>query len=309
MRFGSAIALICGLWVGAECGLAGDLPPPAQTPAPAPISIDPNGFEIGGLSGIELSDDGARFTALSDRSFLIDGVILRDATGRMTGAQVLNRRAIALPNGQVARQGALDAEGIADGPAGQRVLSFEGQADFLLYTPDDQNGDTPSGKITAIPQPPQRHKLHHNALYEAVAMDADGAIYTLPERSGHLARPFPIWRYADGAWAQIRSLPRRDLYMPVGADFAPDGRFFLLERRFDIGFAIRIRQIDLNDPKDPGQIVYASESFPASNFEGLSAWQDTNGATRLTLVSDNNFLPFLPSSLMEIVLAKSELSQ
>jgi hypothetical protein len=303
MRFGSAIALICGLWVCAECVAAADLPAPV--PAPAPISIDPNGHEIGGLSGIELSDDGARFTALSDRSFLIDGVILRDATGRMTGARVLNRRAIALPNGQVARQGALDAEGIADGPAGQRVLSFEGQADFLLYTPDD----TPEGKITPIPQPPQRHKLHHNALYEAVAIDAEGAIYTLPERSGHLARPFPIWRYDDGAWTQIRTLPRRDLYMPVGADFAPDGLFFLLERRFDIGFAIRIRQIDLNDPKDPGQIVYATESFPASNFEGLSAWQDSNGATRLTLVSDNNFLAFLPSSLMEIMLAKTKPNQ
>jgi hypothetical protein len=35
------------------------------------------------------------------------------------------------------------------------------------------------------------------------------------------------------------------------------------------------------------------------NLEGISVWQDVSGQTHLTLVSDDNFLPFQNTQIIE----------
>jgi murein endopeptidase len=42
---------------------------------------------LGGMSGIEVSPDGARFVAISDRGAITRGRVLRDAAGRITGLE------------------------------------------------------------------------------------------------------------------------------------------------------------------------------------------------------------------------------
>jgi hypothetical protein len=39
------------------------------------------------------------------------------------------------------------------------------------------------------------------------------------------------------------------------------------------------------------------------NLEGLAVWRDTDGLLRLTMVSDDNFLSFLPGEIVEYVLS------
>ena len=124
-----------------------------------------------------------------------------------------------------------------------------------------------------------------------MAIAADGTLYTLPERSGILSTPFPIFRFKDDVWDQPFSLPRRGFFLAVGADIGPDGRLYLLEREFHglSGFASRVRRFTI------GQTALTDEetvmqSLPGQhdNLEGLSVWRDPQGALRLTMISDDN---------------------
>ncbi|WP_043744041.1 esterase-like activity of phytase family protein [Pseudooceanicola atlanticus] len=267
---------------------------PTGASAQEPVRLSLNGHDVGGLSGVEITEDGLHFVAVSDRGLLVRGDLIREG-GRLTGARVTSSGDLVGPEGPI-RPASVDSEGIAIAPDGRMILSFEGDENVWIVPPE--------GSPTRLPAPPDPNELHENSRYEAVAVTDDGRILTLPERSGHKARPFPIWLHNGTRWTRLRNLPRRDDFLPVGADFAPDGTFYLLERKFDFAFFARIRRFDIFDPEDEGEVVYTSPTGSTLNYEGLSAWTDAAGNTRLTLVSDNNFFSFVPTSLLEISLAR-----
>ena len=93
--------------------------------------------------------------------------------------------------------------------------------------------------------------------------------------------------------------------MPVGADFGPDGRFFLLERAFlgAWGFRSRVRVFDIVED----QIVHESVAFETTtsehdNLEGISVWMDSTGQLRMTMVSDDNFFLLQQTKIVEYAL-------
>jgi hypothetical protein len=140
---------------------------------------------------------------------------------------------------------------------------------------------------------------------EALAIDGAGRLYTLPERSGRMERPFPVYRY-DGAWTQPFDLPRDGDFLPVGADFGPDGRFYLLERDFRgvFGFFARVSRFEIGeDGPGPREVVLETIEPFQNNFEGIAVWQDSAGATRLTLLSDDNFTSILTTQFADYRLA------
>ncbi|MFV0299754.1 MAG: esterase-like activity of phytase family protein, partial [Paracoccus sp. (in: a-proteobacteria)] len=126
--------------------------------------------------------------------------------------------------------------------------------------------------------------------FEALAIAPDGTLLTLPERSGKLTRPFPVWRWRDGTWDQPFSVPRNGDWLAVGADIGPDGRFYLLERDFKglLGFRSRVRRFDLSETELTNERTLL-ESFPLQydNLEGISVWDD-GSEIRMTLISDDN---------------------
>lgn len=237
----------------------------------------------GGLSGLDLDADARGVTALLDTGLLIRGVLHRDAEGRPTGFRQWRLVPIEEPGDLDLGRRGLDAEGLAVRD-GETFVSFERiHAVWRI-------GET--GSVEArLPPHPAFASLQENASLEALAVDADGALYTLPERSGAWGRPFPVWRYADGTWARAFDLPRRGRFLPVGADFGPDGHLYLLERRFRLpyGFATRVRRFDV-----AGGAVASEETLLETavgthdNLEGLAVWRDDAGAIRLTMVSDDN---------------------
>ena len=140
-------------------------------------------------------------------------------------------------------------------------------------------------------------------------MDGDGVLYTLPERSGDLARPFPVFRYKNDKWDNELSIPRRDRFLPVGADFGPEGYFYLLERDFVwySGFASRIRRFHLTESGFADEQILLTTSYGVhDNLEGLSVWQDDEQVVHLTLVSDNNFNFLQTTEFVEYSLKESE---
>ncbi len=115
-----------------------------------------------------------------------------------------------------------------------------------------------------------------------------------------------LFRFRDGRWDVAGLLPMDGKFLPVGADFGPDGRLYLLERQFFGlgGFASRVRRVEL-----AADGVIADETLiqtpPGSfvNLEGIAVWRDAAGVLRLTMVSDDNFMAVLGTEVVEFRVA------
>lgn len=243
--------------------------------------------QAGGFSGLDLSEDGVAFTAISDRGTITSGRLIRDG-GRIIGIDAPPPHPLLDPSGQALPREQADSEGLALAPDGTLYVSFEGRHRVWAYT-----GDTarPLPAMNGFTTP------HPNAGPEALAIDPQGRLLTMPERSGGLTTPFPVWRF-DGQWTQPFTIPRRGGFLPVGADFGPDGRLYLLERSFSgFAFSSRVRAFTLSED-DIVSAVTVLETAPGQfdNLEGLSVWRDASGAIRLTMISDDNFNALLQST-------------
>lgn len=253
---------------------------------------------FGGWSGIELDDDGNGFVAITDRGYLTRGRFSRE-NGKMTG---LNHEAlVALKDrdGGTLGRYRTDSEGLAVTPDGTMYVSFEYEHRVWKYASTD---------ATPAPMPPHPDfaDMQLNSGLEALAIGPDGALYTLPERSGDLDRPFPVYRLRDGRWSQPFSIPRHGPYLPVAADFGPDGYFYLLERHLTgvFGFISRVRRFRIEgDTIGAEEVLLETQPGVHDNLEGISVWRDGDGAIRLTMVSDDNFKFFQRSEIVEYMLA------
>lgn len=251
--------------------------------------------EFGGLSGFELGDDGLSFTAISDRGTLYAGRLVRDAEGAVIAVETSGASPIPGPGGGPLRGGETDAEGLAVGPDGSLFISFEGL---------DRVGElaAPDGPMTWLPRPDAFRRLQTNSGLEALAIDTEGRLYTLPERSGRRGRPFPVWRWTGTDWEQAFTLPREGDFLPTGADFGPDGRLYLLERDFKglFGFRSRVSRFEIG-PDGPGrrELLLQTHGPWRDNLEGLAVWADVAGAIRLTMISDDNFNPLQRTEIVD----------
>ncbi len=251
---------------------------------------------FGGLSGIEVSQGGDVLVAVGDRGTLFTAVIERDNEGRITGlkwsegARLQTRQGVPLPPRM------RDAEGLVFEGDGTVLVSFEGQhrVDRYALTGVLIGSFAEAGNFT---------KLQSNSGLEALAKSLGGQVVAIPERSGAMGRPFPIYEFDGEGWRQEKSVPRRGAFLPVGADFGPDGALYLLERDyFFSGFRSRVRRFSWSE----GQLADETELlvtrfWQRDNLEGISVWSDVNGQTRLTLISDDNFNALQKSELVEYV--------
>ncbi|MGB8812220.1 MAG: esterase-like activity of phytase family protein [Paracoccaceae bacterium] len=250
---------------------------------------------LGGMSGIEIAADGNRFAAISDRGAWTMGRLTRNADGLIIG---INAAPLQLLMGEARHPIAVsraDSEGFAIAPDGSFYVSFEGVARVLHFASLDASAEN-------LPRPPAFKKMQLNSSLEALAVDAKGALYTLPERSGVEEKPFPVYRFRNGTWDQPFNIAREGLFLAVAADFGPDGKLYLLERQFHglMGFASRVRRFDVtNTSISTGETVLQTRAGQHDNLEGLSVWRDKSGAVRLTMISDDNFRFFQRTEIVE----------
>ncbi|MGP9791861.1 esterase-like activity of phytase family protein [Roseinatronobacter sp. NSM] len=250
---------------------------------------------FGGFSGLHLAENGRDFWALSDRGTLWQGRFTRgadDAITRVDVAQIhvlKGRDAAPLP-----RSGA-DAEAIALGRDGTVFIAFEGgaQARISAYA-------MPSRAGRDLPRHRDFSAFAANQSLEALAIDPAGRLHTLPEAPQ--ADGFAVFRLDGGAWSVIGHIPQRGEFMVVGADFGPDGNFYLLERQFRRAlFSTRISRIQ------PGnwasvQTLLQTQRGQFDNHEGISVTRTQAGRLRATLISDDNFNWFQRTEILEFLL-------
>ena len=289
----SVIGLILGLMVA--WGLVGSTQ-----------SLVPSGFLsayhwqgsdewFGGFSAINVDPDGIGFTTVTDRGFYTSGRFARDAAGAITQIASAPLRQIHDKNGKPFGEFASDSEGLAIAADGNAYVSFERVTRVTRYA-------TLGGPSTPLRKHPDFKTMYINASLEALAIDAGGTLYTLPERPLNDAKSFPVYRFKNGVWDQPFAVPKRGFFLAVDADIGPDGRFYLLERQFYglAGFAIRVRRFTYGpDGITSEETLLQSVPGQHDNLEGLSVWRDASGVLRLTMISDDNLLFLQRTEIVE----------
>lgn len=257
------------------------------------LSADVDGFS--GFSGIEVGASGTQFTAITDKGLVMRGQITRDASGAPTGLAQTQFTHLTDGRGERMPQWRSDAEGLAVDRGGRMYVSFEGDTGRVWRY------DNFGSAATELRGPDAFDRLQGNSGLEGLAIDADGTVYTLPERSGRLDRPYPVWRLRGGTWDQPFSIPRRPPHLAVGLDIGPDGKLYLLERDFSsLSFSTRLRRFDLGSSGITGEeVLLETRRGTHMNLEGVAIWRDDTGAIRATMIADNNGLAFLSTDLVE----------
>tara|TARA_R110002096_G_scaffold104342_6_gene229806 strand:- start:1629 stop:2537 length:909 start_codon:yes stop_codon:yes gene_type:complete len=257
----------------------------------------------GGFSGLELSDDGTSFSTISDRATWTTGRITRNRDGRITGIATQPLLALADEAGHPLHPPRSDSEGLAIAPDGRAFVSFEGRKEtrIAMYS-------SLGARARKVPGHPDFAKMPKNASLEALAIDATGTLYTLPE-DYTVDGEIPVYRFRNGRWDSALRLPRADAFLPVGADFGPDGRFYLLERGFHgvMGFSSQVRSFALTASgfADP-RVEMQSTPSRHDNLEGLAVWRDAAGDIRLTMISDDNFFWVQRTEIVEYRAARRD---
>jgi hypothetical protein len=254
---------------------------------------------FGGFSGLAVSDSGTRILAISDRGHWARADLLREE-GRLTGVRTTGFGPLLAIKGTPLDGEDVDAEGLAIDAQGRAWISFEAFHRIRIYDPID-------GPAKSVLGHRRFKKLQNNSALEALAMDASGTLYAIPERSGKWERPFPVFRYRNGKWDKKLKIRRDGKFLVVGADFGPDGNFYVLERDFKWlgGFGIRIRRFTL-DKNGFGDEITLLEVPTGSldNMEGISVWRDSAGLIRVTLIADDNFSALLETAIAEYILTR-----
>lgn len=251
--------------------------------------------DFGGFSALHLSDDGVGMIAVSDRGTILHGRLERQGDA-ITGVQIDEFTALRTDR-SAGPPSTRDSEGLAVAPDGTTYVSFEGITRVLRLSSD--------GPATRLPDHPAFAELPANAALEALAIDGEGRLYTLPEKSGGWQQPFPVWRFDGTDWQKVFDITRTTGFLPVGADFGPDGAFYVLERGFNgIGFRTRVRRFDMPaSGTRSGEVLFSAPVLRHDNLEGISVWHDTQGRTRLSMISDDNFRVLQRTEIVEYVIA------
>jgi hypothetical protein len=266
------------------------------------LADDRAGF--GGFSALEVSPDGRRLWALSDQGRILTAGLRYDHTGRLTGLDDARLRPILDTDGRPVPRGRHDSEGLARLPDGGFVISFEATHRLALHA-----GEPAEAAAALIPAPPGLRHLIRNQGIEAVTFLADERLLILAEsRLRSAVSAFPGWLNGPGGWQPLIYLAERH-YRPTGAATLPSGDIVVIERRDPLvvltgGRIVLVPRSVLQAGATVSGIELGRLVPPAlnANYEGIAAWRDGRGRTRLLVISDNNFLSIQRTLLLQFAI-------
>ncbi len=244
--------------------------------------------DFGGWSGFDTSADGAAFRAVSDIGKTIGGRLIRDAAGVVTGVEATPIMPLRGDAGEIMRGTTRDAEGADLSADGSFAVSFEGAkrtARVMTYA-----GETTKGVILTDGR--FMGKLAENKGPEALAFLPDGTGYAILEGASGVFGGHRVYAGKGQEWSEVFSIPRAGTWSPVGADFGPDGRLYLLERDFWplLGFRSRVLRMKVTaDGVADREVLFETHVGVHDNLEGIGVWTAPDGSLRMTMISDDNF--------------------
>jgi len=271
------------------------------------VELTSNDKRFGGYSALEISADGTRLTALSDKGTRLDATLKLDAAGEITAVTFPKIAPLTAPDGRVLKnKEESDAEGMAILRDGRTAVAFERDHRVWVYEAN--------GTVTPLPTPPGLEDAPDNGGLEALvtlgATQENWRLLTLQEdhQAGTPDGTTRAW-VQDGTTWQPLSIKRTPPFSPTGAARLPDGGIIMAERNFTPLAGVRVRVSVLDEAAvKAGAVVPTREiarlqlPLTVDNFEGIAARRDASangrGRTLIYLISDDNFNPLQRTLLM-----------
>ncbi len=276
------------------------------------VTTDDRAF--GGLSDLVIDPAGREILAVSDSGRWLSATLSYDGTGHLSGMTATRfghlRGVDGAPLQGKRRQDAEALTRLPDG--GGLVVGYERDHRFRLFPSGDDLVRPPQ----ALAAPPRLAAAALNSGVEALVALADGRLLAFTESqaasAANGAENYAVYRWKEGkGWAELALKPA-GLFRPTGAALLPGGDVLLLERRFTLlgGVGIRLRLIPAA-AIGPGAVLTGREiaelrlPLTVDNFEGIAVHQTPAGATRLTLISDDNFNALQRTLIVQFELAET----
>jgi hypothetical protein len=265
---------------------------------------------FGGFSSLHMAPDGSHFVSASDRGAWLRGrIVYRD--GRPDAITDAEMAPILGPDGKplTARKW-FDSESLTfrDGTAYvgiervEKIVRFNFQHDGLtargepIPVPDDFKTFANNLSLECLAAPPKGAPLGDQLIVVTErSLDDAGNMRSFLLNGKNVAR-FTVKRHDDFDISDCVAMP-------------PNG-LLLLERRFALlhgGLSMRIRRVAIADIKpgavaDGKKLIEADLGYEIDNMEGIGLHRNASGETILTLISDDNFLPFQRTLLLQFAL-------
>lgn len=262
---------------------------------------------FGGFSELHIDPDGSHFVSASDRgSWLRGRIVYRD--GRPDGIADAEMAPMLGPDGKpLTARNWFDSESLTYRD-GKLYVGFERIQKILRFN-YQRDGLTARGEPIAVP--PDFKTLANNQSLECLAAPPKGAslddrLIVVTERSlddaGNM-RSFLL----NGTDVTRFTVKRHDDFDISDCVVMPPNDLLLLERRFALlhgGLSMRIRRVPLADIKsgavvDGTKLIEADLGYEIDNMEGIGLHRNAGGETIVTLISDDNFLPFQRTLLLQ----------
>ena len=256
---------------------------------------------FGGFSGLAVSRDGTRLTAISDRGAWFRARIRYDGAGRLAGLAGGRMGRLSGPDGKALGGLDADAEALTFLPDGSALVAFERRHRILRYP---AGADSLSGRPQPWRAPAGLAAAPFNGGAETLAHIGGGDLLLLTERLTRGSGAFAGWIARRGRWQPV-IYTRTGGFRPTDATALPNGDIAVLERRHTLASGLSARIVLLpRGSVAPGRIVRGREllrlipSMTVDNFEGISARRGPNGKTVLYILSDDNFNPLQRTLLL-----------
>lgn len=248
--------------------------------------------EFGGLSGMEVLEDG-RLVAISDNGDWFEAALVLNDAGDLVGTRDWRTAFMRDEDGEpFPDKEAGDSEDLAQLTDGRFAVSFEQTQSIRIY---DLNRDGPFGPAARGPQLDDIRDLPDNNGLEALTSSGEGELIVGSEGDG--TSHARIWRARLDARTPVAPSAEYRLepgYSLTSLDRLPDGSYVALERFFAPVIGARARITHFNFDADGAianveLLATIAPPMPVDNFEAISAVRGADGATRLYIVSDDNF--------------------
>lgn len=263
-------------------------------------ALTANDPRFGGWSDLDISDDGKRLTAISDRGYWLEAAVASDARGGV--AEIKDARLGYLLNLAGYRQPSIsgDAEGLSRAPDGSFLVSFERRHRVWVYPP----AEPPFSALPKpLPMPAEAIRMPENGGIEALVRLPGGRLLALSEELTAPDGAHVGWLGDGRSWSALAYVPGPD-FKPTGAARLPDGDILVLERRFSRlsvpgARIVRVRA----DMIKPGVRIVGEElariepPLSFDNFEGIATRIGPEGEVFIYVMSDDNYF-FLQRTLL-----------
>jgi hypothetical protein len=238
-----------------------------------------------GLSDLVVHSDG-RLISEGDEGELFTARLVLDAKGRLTGlTQTTLRRLTGLDGKPLTGKSESDAEGVAQWPNGDLMVSFERRHRIWRYP-------AAGGPPIALPIPTDPTMIDNNGMEGlAVAPSQGPDAYWVGVEWGQIH----LCHIGHGCRPVAASAFRPSSFRLSALTETPDGKLLLLYQSFAAfsGAHLKIMLVDAPASNHPTVLDGFSMDPPytVDNFEGIAAVPGPNGALRIYVIVDDNFQP------------------